>query len=266
MRIALAQYALSANLEDNLSKALRLMHEAGRQGAQLVVFPELCLSPFFPQYPARDTSMYAVNLGDECIEQFQNTCRRFGLVASPNVYLQEGSRRFDASLLITADGEIQGVSKMVHIAQVPGFYEQDYYTPSDTGFKVYQQPFGRLGIVVCFDRHYPESVRTCTLRGAQLIVIPTANTKTEPTDLFECELRAAAMQNGVFIAMCNRVGKEGDAEFCGESIVVNSDGNVAFKANDSEGLFVVDVDLAQIEMSRSRRPYLSLRRPQTYER
>jgi N-carbamoylputrescine amidase len=166
--------------------------------------------------------------------------------------------------MIDENGQIQGVSKMVHIAQVPGFYEQDYYTPSDTGFKVYETSFGKIGVVVCFDRHYPESTRTCTLRGAELIVIPTANTKVEPLDLFECELRAAAMQNGVFIAMCNRVGREGDAEFCGESIVVDSDGGVVFKAEDSDGLFVVDLDLRRVDSSRRKRPYLPLRRPETY--
>jgi predicted amidohydrolase len=265
MRIALAQYALKSELPLNLDKVLHLMQEASRENAQLVLFPELCLSPFFPQYAGQDASGYCVTSDSNCIRQLTSMCRRLGLAACPNVYLQVAQQRFDASLMINANGEIQGASKMVHVAQVPGFYEQDYYTPSDTGFKVYGTPFGKMGVVVCFDRHYPESIRTCTLRGAELIIIPTANTKEEPLDLFECELRAAAMQNGVFIAMCNRVGREHDAEFCGESIVVDSDGGVIFKANDAEGLFVVDLDLSRVENSRRRRPYLSLRRPEAYE-
>jgi len=265
MRIALAQYALDVDLQRNLAKALYLMHEAARQGGQMIVFPELCLSPFFPQYPGQEVSRYAVTLGDEYIRQFQAMCRHLNLIASPNVYLQVDRRRFDASLIIDANGEIQGVSNMVHVAQMPGFYEQDYYTPSSTGFKVYKTSLGAIGIVVCFDRHYPESTRTCTLRGAQLIIIPTANTKGEPLDLFECELRTAAMQNGVYIAMCNRVGMEGNADFCGESIVVDPYGAIIFKAGYMEGLFVVDIDLSEIENSRRQRPYLSLRRPETYE-
>jgi predicted amidohydrolase len=265
MRLALAQYALGTDLESNLAKVLDLMHQAARQRAEMIIFPELCLSPFFPQFSGQDVARYVVTMDDECIRQLRATCRQLKLAASPNVYLQEEGRRFDASLMIGSDGELQGISKMVHIAQVPGFYEQDYYAPSDTGFKVYDTPLGRIGVVVCFDRHYPESTRTCTLRGAQLIIIPTANTMSEPRDLFECEVRTAAMQNGVYIAMCNRVGKEGDTVFCGESIVVDSDGNVVSKAAATEDLPVVDLDLSRVEISRRNRPYLAIRRPESYE-
>jgi predicted amidohydrolase len=167
--------------------------------------------------------------------------------------------------MIGADGNIQGISKMVHIAQLPGFYEQDYYTPSDTGFRVYDTPLGRIGIVVCFDRHFPESIRTCALRGASLILIPTANTMDEARDLYECEMRAAALQNGVYIAMCNRVGVEGEVVFCGESIVVDPDGNVVAKGNTAEAFVIADLDLSLVAAAHTKRPYLSLRRPDTYE-
>lgn len=264
MRIALAQYALDCDMKSNLGKALDLMEAASRQRAQLIAFPELCLSPFFPQFSKRDASKYALEIDDASIQQFQAACQRLKLAASPNVYFQESGRKFDASLMIGADGCICGVSKMVHIAQVPEFFEQDYYTPSDTGFQVYDMPLGKIGIVVCFDRHYPESIRTCVLRGAQLIVVPTANTMDEPRDLFECELRAAAMQNGVYIAMCNRVGKEAGVVFCGESTVVDPNGNVLFKAAETEDLSVVDLDLTSVEASRRKKPYLALRRPEFY--
>jgi len=264
MRIALAQYSLGADMKPNLAKALDCMASAGRDAAQLIIFPELCLSPFFPQYAGQDVSRYAITLEDESIRLFRATCKQMKLAASPNVYLRENNRLFDASLMIGADGSFHGVSKMVHIAQVPGFYEQDYYTPSDTGFRVYDTPLGKIGIVVCFDRHYPESIRTCVLRGASLILIPTANTIEEPRDLFDCELRAAALQNGVYIAMCNRVGTEGEVVFCGESIVVNPDGNVVAKGGNTETLVVADIELHQVDRARAKRPYLSLRRPEMY--
>jgi predicted amidohydrolase len=265
MRLTLAQYAPGPDMSSNLAKALDLMDTARRDAAQLVVFPELCLSPFFPQYPGRNVERYAIKLEDECIHQFRTACERLSIAASPNVYLRQGNRNFDASLMIGADGDIQGVSKMVHIAQVPGFYEQDYYAPSDTGFKVYNTPLGNIAIVVCFDRHYPESIRTCVLRGASLILIPTANTLEEPRDLFECELRAAALQNGVYIAMCNRVGPDGEVVFCGESIIVSPDGNVVVKGGTTEALITADIELHQVAIARAERPYLSLRRPEMYE-
>jgi predicted amidohydrolase len=103
------------------------------------------------------------------------------------------------------------------------------------------------------------------LRGAQLIVIPTANTADEPRQLFEWEVRVAAMQNGVFIAMCNRVGREGSVIFCGESLVVDPHGNVIAQAAAAEEMLYADLDLAQIDVARRTRPYLSLRRPSLYE-
>jgi predicted amidohydrolase len=265
MRLALAQYALSSDVRKNVDKVIDMMHEASRRGAEMVTFPELCLSPFFPQFAGNDASDYALAVEAPCIHRLRATCRELRLAASPNVYLQEGPRYFDASLMIGADGGIHGIAKMVHIAQLPGFYEQDYYAPSDTGFKTFDTSLGRLGVVVCFDRHFPESIRTCAVRGAELIVIPTANTQDEPRDLFECELRAAAMQNGVYITMCNRVGKEGSTIFCGESTVVDPNGNIIYKASDVETLTVVDIDLSQVALSQRRRPYLSLRRPELYE-
>lgn len=265
MLIALAQLAFGRDIKENLTRNLHVMGEASRGGADIIVFPELCLSPFFPRIAGQDASRYAMRLDSEYVHLIRQRSRDLRLIASPNTYLEEEGQRFDASLLIDENGEIVGVSKMVHIAQVPGFYEQDYYTASNSGFKAHDTSLGRIGIVVCFDRHYPESIRTCTLKGAKVILIPTANTMDEPRDLFECELRTAAMQNGVYIAMCNRVGREGDAVFCGESTVVDPDGAVIFKANESEGLSIVDIDLAKVETSRRSRPYLSLRRPEAYE-
>ncbi len=265
MRIALAQYALDIDMEANLIKALAMMEEAGRRSADLVLFPELCLSHFFPQYAGRDATQFGLPIDHAYVAQFRESSQRLRLSSSPNVYLHEAGRYFDASFMINSSGEVLGTSKMVHIAQVPCFYEQDYYTPSDTGFRVFDLPFGKVGIVVCFDRHFPESIRTCVLRGASLILIPTANTLDEPGDLFDCELRAAALQNGVYIAMCNRVGAEGAITFSGESVVVDPEGNIVVKGNNSENLIVADLDLPQTVVARTKRPYLSLRRPNMYE-
>lgn len=153
---------------------------------------------------------------------------------------------------------------MVHIAQAKQFYEQDYYTPSNDGFKVFDTEYGKVGIVICYDRHLPESIRTCTLMGAELIIIPTANTKAESLEMFEWEIRVQAMQNQVFIAMCNRVGVEDNMEFAGESIVVDPMGNVLTKADHTEQLVVCSVDLKKSALLKKQVPYLGTRRPQWY--
>lgn len=121
-----------------------------------------------------------------------------------------------------------------------------------------------MGIVICFDRHLPESIRTCAVLGAQLVIIPTANTSAEPMEMFEWEVRVQAMQNGLFAAMCNRVGREGDMDFCGQSLLVSPDGDVLLRAGGEEGLLTAEIDLRQADEARARRPYLSTRRPEMY--
>lgn len=156
------------------------------------------------------------------------------LILFPEVHLKENGALYDASLLIGSDGELIGIQKMVHIAQAHQFYEQDYYTPADDGFHVFDTPLGKIGLVICFDRHYPESVRTEALMGADLILVPTVNVKSEPSETFEWEIRIQAFHNSVAIAMCNRVGVEGDMEFSGESIVADANGDRVVMADDRE--------------------------------
>lgn len=266
MKIALVQPKLGELMAENFDKALCAIEQAAKNGANVICFPEIHLTPFFPQYEKQYVSDYVLSLDSPYIKAFQQKCKELGVVALPNVYLKEQGRCYDASLVILPDGSISGISTMVHITQAACFYEQDYYSPSSSGFKVYETPFGKIGIVICFDRHFPESIRSCALQGAQLIVIPTANTKAEPMEMFEWELRIPAMQNGLFIAMCNRVGKEGQMDFSGESLLVAPDGNVVVKADDQEQILYGKLDLNLVEHAQLNRPYLTLRRADMYLR
>lgn len=262
MKIALAQMRMTEKISENLARSLRFCDEAA--DSDLLFFPEIQLTPFFPQYEKRSAAAYCLNENAEEIRCFAEKAAQHGFYLSPNVYLRQNGHCYDASLWIAPDGTVQDIAKMVHIAQAEQFYEQDYYTPSDDGFKVFDTPFGRIGIVICYDRHLPESIRTCTLMGAELILIPTANTKSEPMELFGWEVRVQAMQNQVFIAMCNRVGREDAMDFAGESLVVGPDGAVLAKADDREQLLVCNVDLSAAAERRRRVPYLATRRPECY--
>ena len=265
MKLALCQMQMTEHMEENFERARAQIFAAAAQGAEMICFPEIQLSPFFPQYEARDASRWAIAPDSRYIRGVQDACREAGIYAAPNFYVEENGQRYDMSLLIDDRGAILGRQKMVHIAQAACFYEQDYYTPSEEGFGVFQTPLGRIGIVVCFDRHYPESVRTLALRGADLILIPTANTKAEPSELFQWEIRVQAFQNSVNIAMCNRVGAEGEMDFSGESMVADYDGNLTALADDSAQLLFAEADLNAASEMRRRRPYTSLRRPELYE-
>lgn len=266
VKIALAQMKIGENVNENFEKTLQLIEVAAKNGAQLICFPELQLSPFFPQYEGVDVSNYVLSIEDEKVKKIQEKCKEFNIIAVPNIYLKENNKYYDTSLLINADGKIMGGSKMVHIMRCHQFYEQDYYSPSDTGFRVYDTPLGRIGIIVCFDRHIAESFRLCALQGADLIIIPTANVKDEPLEKFEWELRIPAMQNNIFVAMCNRVGKEGEMDFAGESIVVDPNGDVVVKADDKEQILYAEIDITMVQKYREQRPYIGLRRPQVYSK
>ena len=259
MKIALAQMQMSKNWDENVDKSLSLLRQAGQQKVDLIVYPEVQMSPFFAQYRHMDPN--AIDIENPIFTQFCELCKQYQIMACPNFYFREEDKKYDASFLIDKEGQIIGCQKMVHIAQVDQFYEQDYYTPANDGFHV----FGDIGIVVCFDRHYPESIRTEALRGAQLILIPTANTKAEPMELFEQEIRVQAYQNCCFLAMCNRTGIEDQMSFAGESLVCDPDGNTIAQAGYEEELLIVDIDLDQAKQARQSRPYLNLRHTEWYE-
>jgi predicted amidohydrolase len=286
MRLAMFQMENAGTVQANLEKSLGAIRDAAAQGADLILFPEVQLTEFFPQYPGRDVSEYGIELESDIVKAFCDACRKYEIMAVPNIYLKEKNNNqnihlkdrsaapeilsknleifYDASLLIDKDGSILGVQKMVHVAQAEQFYEQDYYTPSDTGFQVFDTSAGRIGIVVCFDRHYPESIRTETLMGADLILIPTVNTKAEPMKMFEMEICVQAFQNSVPIAMCNRVGKEDAMTFAGESLVVDADGATLLKADDKERLLYSEINIEETKKIRQSKSYTSLRRKELY--
>ena len=258
MKLAMAQMRMEKDVQKNIEASVKYIEKAAKGGADLVFFPEVQLTQFFPKFEGRDATALAVTLDGPEVAALKNACRENRIWASPNVYLKKDGNYYDCSLMIDADGEIRGISKMVYIYQAEDFYEQDYYHPSEDGFIVYDTPFGKVGIVICFDRHMPESIRSCAMQGAELVLIPTANHDKEPMELFEWEVRVQAFHNQVYVAMCNRVGPEDHLYFCGESLVAGPYGELAGKAGRSEQLFFADVPTGEIRTVRSLKTWLAL--------
>ncbi|MBR1693703.1 MAG: carbon-nitrogen hydrolase family protein [Lachnospiraceae bacterium] len=265
MKLALAQMEMGSDMESNFKKSIRLMRDAAKQGAELICFPEIQLTPFFPQYEQKDVTQYLMKTDSLYVRGMCEVCRELRIYASPNFYMEENGGTYDMSLLIDDTGSIIGSQKMVHVAQCERFYEQSYYKPSEEGFRVFDTRFGKIGIVVCFDRHYPESIRTEALRGAELILIPTANTTAEPSELFQWEVKVQAFQSSVNIAMCNRIGTEDEMVFSGESIVADYSGATVALAGSGEELLLAEVDMSGASAARAKKPYTDLRRSEWYE-
>ena len=168
--------------------------------------------------------------------------------------------------MIDADGTIIGITRMVHITEYEFFHEQGYYAPGDTGAPVYETRAGKLGVAICYDRHYPEYMRALALAGAEVVFVPQAGAVDEwPEGLYEAELRVAAFQNGYFTALCNRVGQEERLDFAGESFVCAPDGRVLARAGrGTDEILYADLDPADVGRSHARKLFLRDRRPELY--
>lgn len=264
IKVAAAQIEVSESMEENYQKSLRYIREAAENGARLVCFPEGQLSHYIPQYPGLEADNFAIGLDHPYIQGFRETCKESQIIASIALCLEIEGKVYAANIIISENGEILGIGKKNHIVQAEHFYEQDYFTPGNEGFQVVDTSIGKIGMIVCFDRHYPESFRNCVLKGAEFIVVPVANEKIEPSDVFQWEIRIPAFQNSVNVVMVNRVGVEGEMDFCGETVFSNPDGSVAALADDKEQLLFAEIDMEKTKELRAMKQYIPLRRPEVF--
>jgi predicted amidohydrolase len=267
MKIALIQQFADLDKQLNIRRAIEALHRAAAAGAKLACFAELAFERFHPQQPAdADVHRLAEPVPGPLTEIMAAEARRLGLVLVLNLFERDGNRCYDTSPVIDADGRLLGKTRMLHITDYPCFHEQGYYTPGDTGVPVFDTAVGRIGVAICYDRHYPEVMRGLAVAGADLVVVPQAGAVGEwPEGLYEAEMRVAAFQNGYWVALCNRVGQEDCLTFVGESFVCAPDGRVIGRAaSGAEDLLLVDVDGSACEGSHARRLFLRDRRPELY--
>lgn len=268
MRVALAQLAAAPDRDENLARVVEAMDAAHEAGADLIAFPEIILDRFFPQLPGDHTALVlAEPIPGPSSGLIAAKARALGLVTVFNLYeLGEGGRRFDSSPVFDADGTLLGITRMIHITDYEGFHEKDYYHPGDQGVPVYDTRAGKIGVAICYDRHYPEVMRALGVAGAEVVVIPQAGTLGEwPEGLYEAEVRTAAFQNGYFAVLANRVGEEGKLHFAGESFVVDPEGRVLARGKSlEEDLVIADLDLEACKTSTARRLFWRDRRPELY--
>ncbi len=267
MLVALVQQRATDDKQANVQRGLRAVDAAAAAGAKLVCFAELAFEPFYPQRPATANAVNAAEpVPGPIVEAFVRKAKEHGVVIVLNLYEREGTCAYDCSPVIDADGRLLGRTRMVHITDYAWFYEQGYYAPGDTGVPVYDTRVGRVGVAICYDRHYPEYMRGLAVNGAQIVVVPQAGAVSEwPEGLYEAEMRVAAFQNGYYVALCNRVGKEEHVTFAGESFVCGFDGEVIARApQGQETILYADVELDLTACSYARKLFFRDRRPELY--
>ncbi len=268
MRLALAQLSAGPDRESNIVRALEAMDQAKNAGADVVAFPELAIELFFPQAKQNEQAKKdAETIPGPLADRISAKAAALSLVTVFNMYeVDSEGRRFDSSPVFDSDGTLLGVTRMVHITDYSCFHEKEYYHPGDKGAPVYNTTAGRIGVAICYDRHYPEYMRALGVEGAELVVIPQAGALGEwPEGLFEAEVRTAAFQNGYFTALCNRVGEEEHLTFAGESFVVDPKGQVIARGKKlADDLVLTDIDLSDCASSPARTLFWRDRRPDLY--
>jgi N-carbamoylputrescine amidase len=269
IRLALAQMAVTENLSANQQKGLDWVKQAAQAGAQIICFTELGLLPFFPQYRAeKKFFQWAEAIAGPTAKKFAEAAVSENIHILLNIFERAGAGEYyDSTVLLKATGgPALGPVRMMHIAEEPGFNEKFYYWPGNTPPRVFDLGDAKIGVAICYDRHFPEYTRQLVLQGAEIIFVPFAGLVNDPIKLYEIEMQGLAFQNQVFVTAVNRVGKEPAAEFVGCSFVVDPAGEVIARApRGEEKLLVVDCDLSRLEEMRQVRPFLRDRRPEVYE-
>lgn len=267
MKLALIQQHAGPDRAENLARGLAALSEAAAAGADLAVFAELAFEPFHPQRPApADPAELAEAMDGPTVTALREFARRHQMVVVPNFYELDRDQTYDCSPVIDADGALLGSTRMVHVPDYDCFHERGYYAHGDCGAPVFDTAVGRVGVAICYDRHFPEYTRALALAGAELVLVPQAGAVDEwPEGLYEAEMRVVSFQNGYFTALCNRVGKEEHIHFAGESFVCDPAGCVVARAGQgTDEVLYCDIDLAKSRHSHARRLFLADRRPSTY--
>jgi beta-ureidopropionase len=270
VRAALFQTAWTGDAESMTAAHEKAAREAAAQGAQIIGFQEVFNAPYFCQVQEAEHYKWAESVPEgPTTKRFQALAKELGIVIVLPVYeLESAGFYYNTAAVIDADGSYLGKYRKHHIPQVSGFWEKYYFKPGNLGFPVFDTAVGRVGVYICYDRHFPEGWRALGLHGAEIVYNPSATSRGLSAYLWQLEQPAAAVANEYYVAAINRVGVEeyGDNDFYGTSYFVDPRGQfVGDVASDkAEELVIRDLDMSVIEEVRQQWAFYRDRRPEAY--
>ncbi|HET9552484.1 MAG TPA: carbon-nitrogen hydrolase [Anaeromyxobacteraceae bacterium] len=280
-QVGLVQMAMSKDPAANTEKAVALVADAARRGAEVICLPEMYRTPYFCQSETHASFDLAEPADGPSAQALAAVAKAHGVAVVVPIFEKRAPGLYhNSAVILDADGSVAGLYRKMHIPDDPAFYEKFYFTPGDLGFKAVDTRHGRIGALICWDQWYPEAARLTALAGASLLCYPTAigwhpAEKAEfgaaQRDAWQTMQRSHAIANGCYVAAVNRVGHEKEKpedaglEFWGTSFLVDPYGVVLAEAStDREETLVVPVDLSKVEEMRRHWPFLRDRRVDAY--
>ncbi|BFM12910.1 N-carbamoylputrescine amidase [Simiduia litorea] len=274
--VAATQMACSWDRDANIANGEKLVRQAHKQGAQIILLQELFETPYFCQKPNADYALLATPQDENiAIAHFQKLAKELNVVLPISYFERAGRARFNSIVVIDADGTILGNYRKSHIPDGPGYHEKYYFNPGDTGFKVWDTQYGKIGIGICWDQWFPECARAMALLGAEILFYPTA-IGTEPhdptissRDHWQRVQQGHAGANLMPLIASNRIGREDQEDyhinFYGSSFIANQFGEKVAEADEtSEAVLIQTFDLEELEKIRTAWGVFRDRRPNLY--
>lgn len=272
--VGLIQMSCNADPHKNIAKTEDLIKKAAAKGANVVLLQELFTTQYFCQTEDEHHFDLAEQIPGPLTGRLSEVAREHRIVLVLP-YFEKRARGiyYNSVAVIDSDGTYLGKYRKMHIPDDPGFYEKFYFTPGDLGYQVFQTHYGRIGVLICWDQWYPEAARITALKGADIIVYPTAigtlSTESEEEkkqfkDAWTTIQRSHAIANGCYVASVNRVGTEDDLTFWGGSFVAGPFGEFLVQGNEKEDILLAECDFGAIEKQRRIWPFYRDRRIDSY--
>lgn len=276
LTVAATQMACSGDIDDNIQRAEDLVRLAAEDGAQIILLQELFQTPYFCLEQRLDHFDLARPLAeDRGVAHFRMLAKQLGVVLPISYFERSGTVYFNSLAIIDADGEVLWNYRKTHIPQAPGYHEKFYFSPGDTGYRAVQTRFARIGCGICWDQWFPETARLLVLKGAELLLFPTAigseplNASLDSSGHWQRTMQGHAAANIVPLLASNRVSTEIDGEtstiFYGSSFIADYTGEIVAEANKVDETYLTAAfDLDEIEAYRRAWGVFRDRRPEMY--
>lgn len=276
VRLAMVQMRCTPSLSVNVDNALQLAEKAADLGANIVCLQELFAGLYPCQAEAHVQFEQAEPIPGPTSQRMSDLAKQRGIVLTGSIFERRAHGLYhNTAVVFDVDGSLAGMYRKMHIPDDPLYYEKFYFTPGDLGFTVAKTRFATLGVGVCWDQWYPEAARLFALRGAEILLYPTAigwiaEDKAaygkSQHEAWDTMMRSHAIANGLYVGAANRVGHEAALEFWGASFVYDPYGNLVSRAShDNEEIILVDCDLSLINTARTHWPFFRDRRVDAYQ-